>query len=325
MNYTLIVVIAGAVVVVVVIAIIISVRLSRIQNSIDSSVSRSIGNYIDKIISSMSTLKEDYGQISSKLLTLSEISNDTKTLKSYLTNPKVRGRWGERLVEDIINIVGLQENINYVRQKITETGRPDFTFFLPNGKKINLDAKFSLDNYMKYVEAQNDTEKEQFKSGFLKDIKKTIKDVAGRDYVNDETVDFAIVFIASEAVYSFLIAEEPNIIDYSLNNQIVLCSPSNLYAMLSVVRQASKYFALEKTSKQVMELMQEFDKEWGNFTAKFSKIDEAIDDLRRVFNEVSGTRKDKLDKVLNNIEMKRKSVLEELATTEEPSEPQNNT
>jgi len=325
MDYALIAVIAGAVVVVAVIAIIIFVRLSRIQDSIDYSVSRSIGNYIDKIVSSMSSLKEDYGQISSKLLTLSEISNDTKTLKSYLTNPKVRGRWGERLVEDIINIVGLQENVNYVQQETTETGRPDFTFFLPNGKKINLDAKFSLDNYLNYVEAQNDTEKDQFKSDFLRDIKKTIKDVAGRDYVNDETVDFAIVFIASEAVYSFLIGEEPNIIDDSLNNKIVLCSPSNLYAMLSVVRQASKYFALEKTSKEVMELMQKFDKEWGNFTTKFDKIDEAIDNLRKVFNEVSSTRKDKLDSVLNDIETKRKNVLGELPTTEELKEPQNNT
>lgn len=316
MDYTLIGIIVGAVGLIV-IAIIIFVRLSKIQKSIDSSVSQSIANYIDKIISSMSSLKEDYGQISNKLLTLSEISNDTKILKSYLTNPKMRGRWGERLVEDIINIVGLQENVNYIKQKTTEAGRPDFTFFLPNGKKINLDAKFSLDNYMKYIEAQNEIEKEQFRNEFLKDIKRTIKDVAGRDYVNAETVDFAIVFIASEAVYSFLLSEEANIIDEALSNKMVLCSPNNLYATLSVVRQATEYYALEKTSKEVLELMQKFNKEWRNFTTKFDKIDKGIDDLKRTFNEVSTTRKDKLDSVLNDIELKGKSVLGELPATEE--------
>ncbi len=321
MDYPLIILIASTVVVVV--AIFIFVRLSRIQDSIqhsiDSSVSKSIGNYIDKIISSMSSLKEDYGQISSKLLMLTEISNDTKTLKSYLTNPKVRGRWGERLVEDIINIVGLQENINYIKQKTTESGRPDFTFFLPNGKKINLDAKFSLDNYIKYIEVQSDIEKEQFKNEFLKDIRKTVKDVAGRDYVNNDTVDFAIIFIASEAVYSFLLAEEPNIIDDALNSKIVLSSPNNLYAILSVVRQATEYYALEKISKEVVELMRKFNKEWKNFTSKFDKIDEAIDNLRKVFNEVSTTRKDKLDAVLNDIEAKAKSVLPDLVNQEEKS------
>ncbi len=308
MDYALIAVIVSGVVVVVV-AIIIFVRLSRIQKSIDSSVSQSIANYIDKIISSMSSLKEDYGQISNKLLTLTEISNDTKTLKSYLTNPKVRGRWGERLVEDIINLVGLQENVNYSKQIVTEAGRPDFTFLLPNGKKINLDAKFSLDNYMKYVEAKTEMEKEQLKKDFIKDVKTTIKDVAGRDYVNQDTVDFALVFIASEAVYSFLLSEEPNIIDEALGKQIVLCSPNNLYAMLSVVRQATEYFALEQTSKQVLELMGKFRKEWGNFTTKFDKIDSAISNLRDVFNEISTTRTEKLDSVLNDIEKLRKGFL----------------
>jgi len=316
MEYNLLVVIISAALIIIALIIFLS-RLSRMQDSINSSISQSIAVYIDKIISSMGSLKEDYGQISNKLLTLNEINNDTKTLKSYLTNPKVRGRWGERLVEDIIILVGLQENVNYVRQETTETGRPDFTFFLPNGKKINLDAKFSLDNYMKYVEAQNETEKDQFRNDFLKDVKKTIKDVAGRDYVNENTVDFAIVFIASEAVYSFLLAEEPNIIDDALGNKIVLCSPNNLYATLSVVRQATEYYALEKTSKEVLELMQKFNKEWGNFTAKFGKVDEAIDNLRKTFNEVSTTRKDKLDSVLNDIESISKNVLPELPTTEE--------
>ena len=81
----------------------------------------------------------------------------------------------------------------------------------------------------------------------------------------------------------------------------MLCSPNNLYAMLSVVRQASKYYVLEKTSKEVLELMQKFNKEWGNFVAKFDKVDRTIDNLRTVFNEVSTTRKNKLDSILNDI------------------------
>lgn len=322
MDYALIAVIASGIVILVV-AIIIFARLSRIQKSIDSTVSQSIANYIDKIVSSMSSLKEDYGQISTKLLTLTEISNDTKTLKSYLTNPKVRGRWGERLVEDIINLVGMQENVNYSKQTVITAGRPDFVFFLPNGKKINLDAKFSLDNYMKYVEAKTDMEKEQFKKDFIKDVKATIKDVAGRGYVDQDTVDFALVFIASEAVYSFLLAEEPNIIDEALGKGIVLCSPNNLYAMLSVVRQATEYFNLEQTSKQVLELMGKFRKEWSNFATKFDKIDSAISNLRDVFNEISTIRMEKLDSVLNDIEKLRKGFLTGITEPEKEETKEN--
>ncbi len=79
--------------------------------------------------------------------------------------------------------------------------------------------------------------------------------------------------------------------------------------MLSVVRQATEYFALEQTSKQVLELMGKFRKEWGNFTTKFDKIDSAISNLRDVFNEISTTRTEKLDSVLNDIEKLRKGFL----------------
>jgi len=265
----------------------------------------------------MGSIKQDYGQISTRLLTLNEIGNDTKTLKSILTNARIRGQWGERMVEDIINLVGLEENINYRKQETTEAGRPDFTFILPNGKSINLDAKFSLDNYVKYIEAENDTDKEKHKKSFIGDVKGTIKDVSRRNYINENTVDFAIVFIANEGTYSFLLAEEPGIIDEAVHNKIVLCSPITLYATLSVVRQASRYYALEKGSKEVLELMEKFKKEWENFTRKFEEVDTAIDKVRSVFNDVSTTRKNKLDSVLNNIQSISNNIAPELLATGE--------
>jgi len=294
--------------------------ITQIQSSVNSSVAQSVSGSIDKLISSMGSIKEDYGQISNKLITLNEISSDTKTLKSFLTNPQTRGQWGERMVEDIINLVGLQENINYQKQETTEAGRPDFTFMLPNNKKINLDAKFPLDNYAKYVEASNETDKEKYKKDFIRDVKGAIKDVSNRNYINENTVDFAIVFIANEGIYSFLLNEEPGMIDEALKNKIVLCSPINLYAALSVVRQASEYYALEKTSKEVLDLMQKFKKEWGNFTKKFEEVDTTIEKVRSVFNEVSTTRKNKLDAVLNNIDSISNNIAPELSPTTEESE-----
>jgi DNA recombination protein RmuC len=291
--------------------------ITQIQNSVNSSVVQSVSGSIEKFVSSMGSIKEEYGQISNRLLTLNEIGNDTKTLKSILTNARTRGQWGERMVEDIINLVGLQENISYSKQETTEAGRPDFTFFLPNGKNINLDAKFSLDNYVKYIEAESDSDKERHKKSFIGDVKGTIRDVSRRNYINENTVDFAIVFIANEGTYSFLLAEEPGIIDEAIHNKIVLCSPITLYATLSVVRQASRYYALEKGSKEVLELMEKFKKEWGNFTKKFEDIDTAIEDVRSVFNAVSTTRKNKLDAIVNNIDSISNDFAPDLVSTTE--------
>ena len=95
MEYVWGVVIAGIVLIIIILIVLLS-KISRTQDSIKSSVSQSVVDNMDKLISSLGNLKEEYGQISAKLLTLNEINNNTKTLKSYLTNPKVRGRWEEK-------------------------------------------------------------------------------------------------------------------------------------------------------------------------------------------------------------------------------------
>jgi DNA recombination protein RmuC len=259
---------------------------------------------IDKLYTSLSNLREEYGKITSQLSMLPDINNDTKTLKSYLTNTKIRGNWGERLVEDIINAVGLKEGINYEKQSAQGDNRPDYTFYLPNGKVINLDAKFPLDNYRRFIEAESDIEKENYKKEFIKDVKNRIKEVASRDYVNENTVDFATVFIANEGTYAFLLSEEPSIIDEALSKQIVLTSPTTLYPLLSVVRKATEYYMLEKSVKEVLDLLQRFKKEWGAFTTNFDKVDKTIDNLRESFDKLSTTRKNKLDSILVELETK---------------------
>jgi DNA recombination protein RmuC len=302
MNTTIVMII-GLVIFVLAMLVIIF-KVSRMQEAIKNSVKDSLLENIDKLYTSLSNLREEYGKITSQLSMLPDINNDTKTLKSYLTNTKIRGNWGERLVEDIINAVGLKEGINYEKQSAQGDNRPDYTFYLPNGKVINLDAKFPLDNYRRFIEAESDIEKENYKKEFIKDVKNRIKEVASRDYVNENTVDFATVFIANEGTYAFLLSEEPGIIDEALSKQIVLTSPTTLYALLSVVRKATEYYMLEKSVKEVLDLLQRFKKEWETFTTDFDKVDKAIDNLRESFNKLSTTRKNKLDSILVELETK---------------------
>ena len=69
------------------------------------------------------------------------------------------------MAEDILRLVGLVEGINYIKQKTLEgsSGRPDYTFFLPNSLKINMDVKFPLENYQNYLDAQTEHDKKDSK------------------------------------------------------------------------------------------------------------------------------------------------------------------
>ena len=102
-----------------------------------------------------------------------DLSDTTSKLRQILSSSQARGQWGERMVEDILNFIGLTEGVNFKQQTQAGKDRPDFTFFLPDEKIINMDVKFPLSHYEKYIEANTETEKE---SEFSNDIQNSYND-----------------------------------------------------------------------------------------------------------------------------------------------------
>ena len=102
---------------------------------------------------------------------LQSLTTTTSSLQKALADNRARGQWGERMAEDMLQFMGLVEGVNYIKQSAIEAGaRPDFTFIFPNQKSLNMDAKFPLDNYLRYVEAENDAERKEFSQKFLRDV-----------------------------------------------------------------------------------------------------------------------------------------------------------
>ena len=167
----------------------------------------------------------------------------------------------------------MSEGINYIKQKTLEhaSGRPDYTFLLPNNLKVNMDVKFPLENYQHYLDAQSEHDRRRFKEELLKNAKTMIKQVTTRDYINpgENTVDYVLVFIPNEQVYSFINEADPAIMDEALKQKVILCSPFTLYAVLAVIRQAVENFNLERTASEILKLLAEFSKLWNAYKEKF--------------------------------------------------------
>jgi DNA recombination protein RmuC len=114
--------------------------------------------------------EQKYGELSRHLRTVTEetsrLHETADQLKTALTGAKQRGQWGERMAEDVLRVAGFVEGINYRKQKtMSDTaGRPDYTFYLPRDLVVNMDVKFPLDNYLRYLEAVSETEREKYKT-----------------------------------------------------------------------------------------------------------------------------------------------------------------
>jgi DNA recombination protein RmuC len=210
------------------------------------------------------------------------------------------------MAEDVLRLAGFVEGVNYIKQKVLDmaASRPDYTFRLPQGLKVNMDVKFPLNSYLRYLEADNEAAREAHRTQFLRDVRTRIKEVTTRDYINPEekTLDYVLVFIPNEQVYAFINENDPGIMDEALKAKVILCSPFTLFAILAIIRQSLDNFSMEKTAGEILGLVKNFKREWEKFTESMTKMGEKLESARKEFGQMSGARKDKLDKSLQKIE-----------------------
>ncbi|MGB0871783.1 MAG: DNA recombination protein RmuC [Solirubrobacterales bacterium] len=236
------------------------------------------------------------------------LRQDTAKLNEALSGSQSRGQWGERIAEDVLRIAGFIEGVNYRKQQTTGEGsRPDFTFLLPDDRTLHMDVKMPMAAFKRYLDAPNDGERDVAAKEFLRDAKQRIKEVTTRDYINpsEGTLDYTLVFIPNEQVYGFIHEKDPTIVDYALQNHVVICSPLTLFAVLAVMRQALENFRLEARTKEIQDAIGRFRKQWDMFTAQMGKVDNQIRGTDRHWSELMDKRQRLLDDSIRKVDALR--------------------
>jgi DNA recombination protein RmuC len=239
-----------------------------------------------------------------------KLAQSTEGLRALLDNSRARGQWGERMADVILRASGLQEGVQYRKNRAldTSTSRPDFTFLLPDAKKLNMDVKFPLDNWLRLVHAVSEEERARYKKDFERDVKARIKEVQKRDYVSPEegTLDYMLLFIPNEQVYGYIQEAFPGLVDEALSQKVVLCSPFSLYAILGVVRQAFEHFHFAQATQEVLKLISNFSATYETFKARFAEIGERVGKLQELYEDIEGKSFKRLDASIQKIDRVRK-------------------
>lgn len=264
---------------------------------------------------------ESHGALLRNLETNTDVTRllqmTTGQLREALGSSQRRGQWGQRMAEDVLRLAGFVEGVNYHKQQtLAEGTKPDFTFLMPGDRCVHMDVKFPLDNYMKVQDAPDDAARKEATTQFLKDARMRIKEATGREYIDPAsgTVDYVLVFIPNEQVYGFIHEHDATLLDDALKSKVVLCAPFTLYAILAVIRQAVENFRFEQESKRILELLGEFQKNWGKFVDTMKRMGERLDAARKEYDEMVGARTRALDRQMDKIEDLR-AAREEPAST----------
>lgn len=237
----------------------------------------------------------------------SALTMATSTLREALASPQARGKWGERVADDILRLAGFIEGKSYLRQVTIESGgsRPDYVFLLPNGLRLNMDAKFPFDNYDKSLKASDDAERQNYERAFLRDVRNKVKEIStGREYIDPEggTVNCVLLFIPFDSIYAHIHQADPSLLDDALRNRVVCCSPWTLFAVLAVIQQSIRNFSLGKTTNEVLSHLGRFKDEWEKFVDVLETLGKRLASTQQAYEQLSGPRKRQLERPLTHLE-----------------------
>ncbi|MCQ3804444.1 MAG: DNA recombination protein RmuC [bacterium] len=239
---------------------------------------------------------EQFGQVSE---TLAKLGGTTETLTNMLNSSGQKGSWGERVAEDILRAVGMKEGVSYeVRKRLPGGQIPDFAFYLPRGQLLCMDSKLPFDSYRAYQEAP-ESKKDQFRREFLKAVRGHVRSLATKSYGDAGLV---LMFIPLESIYSLIWEGDHELLDYAFDRGVMLCGPSNLFAILTLVREANVAFALEKTGDQVLDVLNQMKREWMETQKAIGVLQGHINKANNKAGEITGKHYQAMDKVFDRID-----------------------
>ena len=261
-------------------------------------------------ISSFSALKnslDEYKKITEQL------SVSTENLKKVLSNNQMRGQFGEQVADDLLKMAGFVVGQTYTRQESENGARPDFTVYLPDKTKINVDAKFPYASLQRMTETDDVDAKKRYMKQFESDIKEKIKQVTTREYISveDGTVDFVILFIPNEMIFSFIYDKMPQIWEDAMNRKVILAGPFSFTAILRMVKQAYENFRVQENIFKIVGYIQAVEKEFDKFNEEFDKVGDRIEQLQKQYSEVSTTRVNQMKRKMDLVKLEGGTAVNE--------------
>ena len=201
----------------------------------------------------------------------------------------------------------LQEHIHYEKQKPLgdTTIKPDITLLLPNERVVAVDVKFPYAEIQHMASATSKSAKAEHIKKFERDVKTKINQIT--KYIDPEegTMDYAIMFVPNEMLFSYINQQFPSIIDEAMTKKVMITSPFTFLIVARTVMESYRNFMVENNLRKIIQYISDFIEEWSRFTKEFDKFDEAIDKLRANFDKIHQTRYKQMNLRIKRIEKYR--------------------
>ncbi|MBU6388487.1 DNA recombination protein RmuC [Patescibacteria group bacterium] len=260
-------------------------QLQNLERTLDARVSESSKAMQENAHRQFTESSRLIKEITQEVTSVKEIGRQTQSfaeqlqsLQDLLKNPKQRGILGEYYLETVLKNV-LPPGMYQIQYPFKNGEIVDAAVFV-NDKIVPIDSKFSLDNYNRFVSTQvGSAERATAEKAFVNDLKMRIQETAKYIRPEENTMDFAFMFIPSEGIYYDLLTnqvgggEEENLIQRASSKyKVIIVSPTSFLAYLQTVMQGLKALQIEKKAVEIQQRVGELGKHIGSWQEFYRKL-----------------------------------------------------
>jgi DNA recombination protein RmuC len=239
-----------------------------------------------------------YEGITAQVRALTELQErvrqSTDQLKTALRSPSQRGRWGEMQLRRAVELAGMVEYCDFAEQKTLfgETNqRPDLIVRLPNQCHVVVDAKVSLDAYLRALEAHTDVERQQYLREHAAQVKTHVRSLSDKSYWLRLpcSPEFVVAFLPLESLFSAALEQDPTLLDFGAEKRVLIATPVTLITLLLTVAHGWRQRTLAENIDKIRDAGVELYTRLSKMNEHFLKLGEAIGRTVEAYNSTVGS------------------------------------
>ena len=233
-----------------------------------------------------------YTRLAEQVAALGQSAN---TLSRALRTPAVRGRWGEMQLRRVVEIAGMLHRCDFDEQRGLqgENGRlrPDLVVHLPGGKKIVVDAKAPLEAFLDAQETPDEETRAARLQAHTRQVREHMDKLGSKGYWEQlgDSPEMVVMFLPGETLFSTALQGDLGLIEYGLQQRVLLSSPITLIALLTTVAHTWRQEALAENYREVAHLGKQFYERLAIFAERFDDMRKRLDGAVQAYNEAAGS------------------------------------
>lgn len=240
------------------------------------------------------TRTEAYAELREQVKAMSQTSEqlrvETSQLVTALRAPQVRGRWGEMQLRRVVEAAGMVEHCDFDEQASvrTEDGllRPDLIVRMAGDKNVVVDAKVPFAGWLEAMEAREDQQRSARLKAHVRHVREHIDELAGKKYWEhlDPSPEFVVLFVPAEVFLNAALEEEPALLEYAFERNIVIATPQTLIALLRTVAYTWRQEALARNAQDVLRLGRDLHGRLSTLGGHVNRLGAALTSAVKHFN-----------------------------------------